>query len=95
MTNQNNAPQSTIDPMYRNLARGETPLDKSKIILSNTVYIEALCDLIEAFDTSISDEPVVNTIALIQRLNREISLNQAGLHDYLKSVEHCFQSVKR
>ncbi len=85
MTNQNSTPQSTIDPIYRNLARGETPDDNLAIISRNTHYIGALCDLIEGFDTSISDEPVIHAVDLIQHLNREITINHAGLHDYLRA----------
>ncbi len=87
MTNQNSTPQSTIDPIYRNLARGETPDDNLAIISRNTIYIDALCELIEGFDTSISDEPVIHAVDLIQHLNREITIGWAGLHDYLKTIK--------
>ncbi len=87
MTNQNNTPQSTIDPIYRNLARGETPDDKSTIICRNTAYIDAICDLIASFDTSTDDEPVVLAVSLIQHLSREITINHAGLYDHLKATK--------
>ncbi len=89
MPNQTSAhaPQST-DPMYRNLAKGETPLDKSEIILQNACYIDSLCDLIEVYDDSISNEPIINAVSLMQRLSREITINQAGLHDHLRGRNH-------
>ncbi len=78
--------QSTIDPQYKNIARGRTIDDKSQIILENTVYIGALLDLIAGFDTTISSEPITHALDLIQRLNREILINQVGISDYLNSV---------
>ncbi len=87
MTNQSSTSQSTIDPIYRNLAEGKTPDDKSTIICRNTHYIGALCDLIEGFDTSISDEPVAHAVELIQHLNREIIINHAGLYDYFRAIK--------
>ncbi len=88
MDNQKKAQvqQSTIDPMYRNLAGGKTPQDKLQIICENAIFIDALCDLIEGFDTTISSEPISHATFLIQRLAREITLNQAGLSDYLTAI---------
>ncbi len=88
MPNQTSAhaPQSTIDPMYRNLAKGATPHDKSEIIYNNALYIDTLCDLIEGYDDTISNEPVIHAIGLMQRLSREIMVNGAGIYDYLPQV---------
>ncbi len=78
--------QSTIDPHYRNLARGNTPADKSQIIHENAIYIGAIADLIQAYDGSANDEPITHAIGLINRLSDEITINQAGISDYLNSI---------
>ncbi len=91
MPNQNSVTnaqtnQSTIDPQYRNLARGRTIDDKSQIIHENAIYIGAITDLIQAYGGALYDEPITHALNLIDRLSNEIMTNQAGISDYLNSV---------
>ncbi len=74
-----------IDKEYRTVADGRTIADKSQIILQDAIYIGAVAELIQAYDGSANDEPITHALELIERLTLEITLNQAGISDYLNN----------
>lgn len=80
--------QNTIDPMYRNLATGETPTDKLDIIYRNALDIDTLCGLMAGFDTSFTDEPLIHANYIVQRLAREIIINYTGVADARKGGDN-------
>ncbi len=63
------------------LRKGTTLEDILGVITENTCYINALCELIEGYDASITSEPLIHAISLIKHLNNEVVINEAILFD--------------